>query len=144
MVFVNPTLADKTTEVFIIEPNDLIAASFAPGGFLAPVPAGIALLSDPGLEQGGLFAVKLRDVANQVIGFGTEQQEVDFPTARVKTTWTLDAAADMDASFDVLMQLRSMTFHYKADRDPMPYRRIAQVASACHRGAGRAHAEQSA
>ena len=89
MVFVNSTLADKTTEVFIIEPNDLIAASFAPGGFLAPVPAGITLLSEPGLEQGGLFAVKLRDVANQVIGFGTEQQEVDFPAARVKTTWTL-------------------------------------------------------
>jgi hypothetical protein len=69
--------------------QDYIAASLAPGAFPASFPAGVGTLSEPAIQRGLLLAGKLRDAQGEVVGFATEQADLDF-AARVSTgTWTL-------------------------------------------------------
>lgn len=71
------------------EPRDYIAASLAPGAFPASFPAGVGQLAEPAIQHGALLAGKLRDASGAVVGFATEQAELDFVGLVSTSTWTL-------------------------------------------------------
>jgi hypothetical protein len=80
-----------TVEVFKYSSvDDLIATTSDPNNaILAPWPAGIVPLAEPEIVNGGLIATKIRDQNGQLIGFGTEQEVIDFVNAGALTTYTL-------------------------------------------------------
>lgn len=68
---------------------DWLSASVAPGSFPAAFPAGIGLLTEPAIQRGLILACKLRDLTGNVVGFATEQADLDFAAAVSTATWTL-------------------------------------------------------
>lgn len=76
-------------EVFVVTPDDYIAATLAPGAFPAPFPTGIATLDEPAVQSGLLLAGKVRDDDGNVVGFATEQADVDYVALVSHATWTL-------------------------------------------------------
>jgi hypothetical protein len=75
--------------VLTFEPRDYIAASLAPGGFPASFPAGVGQMTEPAIQRGLLLAGKIRDEQGAVIGFATEQADVDFAALVSTSTWTI-------------------------------------------------------
>jgi hypothetical protein len=87
-----PALADdphKQQFVLDFQPRDYIAASLAPGAFPASFPAGVGQLSEPAIQSGLLIAGKLRDSQGGVVGFATEQSNLDLQAMVATGTWTL-------------------------------------------------------
>ncbi|PRP90994.1 hypothetical protein ENSA5_60690 [Enhygromyxa salina] len=69
--------------------TDTIALSTASGGLFAPFPTGIPALDEPEIADGFLGAFKIHDIHGNLVGFGTEQEVIDFDTAIASTTFTL-------------------------------------------------------
>ena len=76
-------------ENFSLTTNDIFALTGAPGGLFAPIPAGIAAFDEPILAPGFMIASKIFNDEGEVIGFGTEQEILDFQNLSAKTTYTL-------------------------------------------------------
>jgi hypothetical protein len=69
--------------------DDLVALTGPPGGFFTTSPQGIATFNDPKLEDSYIFVMTLRDVHDNVVGFGSEQEIVDLVNNQSKTTYTV-------------------------------------------------------
>jgi hypothetical protein len=81
----------NTVEIFkYAAPGDVIANTADPNSaILAPWPAGIVPLGEPEIIDGVLIAAKIYHANDQLIGFGTEQEVVNFATALSQSTYTL-------------------------------------------------------
>jgi hypothetical protein len=80
----------SSLDVFVFTTReDVIAITGASDGFLAPFPANIATMDEPSIADGVLITTKIRNLADQIIGFGSEQEVVDLVNAMGDTTYTL-------------------------------------------------------
>jgi hypothetical protein len=80
----------SSLEVFVISTvTDTLAITSASNGLLAPFPAGIPTLDDPVIADGVLIATTIRDLGDNIVGFGTEQEVLDSANALGETTFTL-------------------------------------------------------
>ena len=78
-----------TIETFVFSSNpDFLAISTAPDILIAPFPEGIAPLA-PEIDDGFLLGFQFRDLNDNVIGFGSELEILDFETLTGDTTYTL-------------------------------------------------------
>lgn len=68
--------------------QDFLALTSAPGGLFAPYPADIPTLPAE-IADGLLVAGTFRNQNGEVIGFGTEQEVLDFPNLQTATTYTI-------------------------------------------------------
>lgn len=83
-----PALEPCNIETFHFSASEFIALSMAPGGLFALQPSGIPALP-PELAEGFLLGFTFYDEQEQVVGFGTEQEVLDFEQATGQTTYTL-------------------------------------------------------
>lgn len=70
-------------------PEDGVAITTPPNGFFTPFPPGIPTFDEPGLEDSYIFVVKMRNLANEVVGYASEQELANLETAEGKTSYTL-------------------------------------------------------
>jgi hypothetical protein len=77
-----------TVETFQFSASDFIALSMAPGGLFAPYPSGVSAMP-PELSSSFLVGFTFYDEHDQVVGFGTEQEVLNFDEATGQTTYTL-------------------------------------------------------
>lgn len=69
--------------------TNTIAVTSAPGQLLPPFPLDIPTFDDPVLADGFIAVVTLEDVNGDVVGFGSEQEILDFAELESDTTYTL-------------------------------------------------------
>lgn len=70
-------------------PEDAIAIATPPGGFFTPFPHGIPTFDDPILQDSYIFVITMRDLANNIVGYASEQEVVDLVVNESKTSYTL-------------------------------------------------------
>lgn len=85
----NHVLAGTTESFYFSGATDTIATTSAPGGLFGPFPAGIPVFDEPLLANGFLIAFKIYDENNNLVGFGTEQEVIDFENALSDSTYML-------------------------------------------------------
>ncbi|NVB40557.1 hypothetical protein G6O69_22135 [Pseudenhygromyxa sp. WMMC2535] len=78
-----------TIEVFHFQFSDIFAINLVPTGLFPPRPDDIDTFIEPELEDGFIAAFKAFDLQGNLIGFGTEQEVLDFANAETATTFTL-------------------------------------------------------
>lgn len=81
--------ASESHETFTFSSSTILAVTMAPGGLFAPFPAGIPTFTEPAIADGFFLGIKLRDVDDNIVGFGTEQEVLNLAAARTATTYTL-------------------------------------------------------
>jgi hypothetical protein len=69
--------------------NDTVAITSPPGGFFTVFPQGIPTFDDPKLENGFLVVVTMRDVDDNIVGFASEQEIIDYGSYESETSYTL-------------------------------------------------------
>jgi len=68
---------------------DLISLTLGPGSFIAPFPAGTSILAESALASVLMADFKVRDISDNVIGVGSELEDIDFNTLVAESNWTV-------------------------------------------------------
>jgi hypothetical protein len=89
----NHPLAGTIENFYFSSATDTIALTSATGGLFGPFPAGIPMLDEPEINTGFLFAFKIYDQNDNLVGFGTEQEVQDYETASAISTLMLTLPA---------------------------------------------------
>jgi hypothetical protein len=75
-------------ETFWFHSSDIFALTTAADSLFAPVPANIALFEADELASGQFVGFEFRDDNDVIIGFGSEQLDIDFQELEAQPTYT--------------------------------------------------------